>query len=224
MAGLTSGVTKMADGYRGGWTVRVRVSRGAAQGVLALAFAGAVMAGPTEDHAAATEAYAKGDYATALKLLRPLADQGNPGAQYNLGQMYRNGKGVPENPGEAIMWYRRAADQGDALAQYNLGVMYDGGRGVPKNSAEALVWYRKAADQGDPRALYNLGVMVENGQGMMPDSAQAYTWYTLAAFRFQNVDAQALARVLQSRDRVARKMTPEQLAAAQKMAREWRPN
>ena len=199
--------------------------RKALAGVLvALGLTGAVLAGPAEDLAAATAAYGSGDYAAALKLLRPLAEQGNPGAQYNLGLMYRNGKGVPQDLGEAIGWYRRAADQGDPFAQYNLGVLYDEGRGVPQSHGLAMAWYRKAANQGDPRALYNLGVMYEQGQGVMPDSAQAYVWYSLAAFRFQGQDAQARARVLQSRDRVATKMSPEQLATAQKMAREWRPN
>lgn len=199
--------------------------RNALAGVLvALALTGAALAGPAEDLDAAIAAYGRGDYAAALQLLRPLAAQGNPGAQYNLGQMYRSGKGVPQDLGEAIKWYRRAAEQGDPLAQYNLGVMYDEGRGLQQSHAEAMTWYRKAADQGDPRALYNLGVMFENGQGVMPNNAQAYMWYSLAAFRFQGPDAQARARVLQSRDRVAAKMTPEQLAAAQKMAREWRPN
>jgi TPR repeat protein len=87
-----------------------------------------------------------------------------------------------------------------------------------------MAWYRKAATQGDPRALYNLGVMYEYGQGVPADGAQAYVWYSLAAFRFQGQDEQARARVLQSRERIAAKMTPEELAAAQKMAREWRPN
>jgi len=193
-------------------------------GLVALLFAGAVMAGPADDLKAAADAYGKGDYAAALRLLRPLADQGDPGAQFSVGLMYRNGKGVPQDLGEAVKWYRRAADQGNPLAQYNLGVMYDAGRGVAQSDAEAIAWYRKAAEQGDARALYNIGVMYEKGQGVVADSPQAYMWYSLAAFRFHGMDAELEARVLQSRDRVAANMSAEQLAAAQKMTREWRPN
>jgi uncharacterized protein len=200
-----------------------RVRKAICAGLLALAFAGTAVAGPTEDLDAAVAAYGKGDYASALSLLRPLAEQGNASAQYSLGLMYRNGKGVPQDLGEAIKWYRRAAEQGNPFAQFNLGVMYDEGRGVPQNRDEALVWYRKAANQGDARALYNLGIIYEHGQGVMPDSAQAYMWYSLAAFRFQGLDEQARAQVLRARERVAAKMSPEHLAAAQKMAREWRP-
>ena len=64
-----------------------------------------------------------------MKWYRLAADQGDAGAQYNLGVMYDNGQGVPQNYAEAVKWYRLAADQGDASAQYNLGVMYDNGRG-----------------------------------------------------------------------------------------------
>ena len=66
-------------------------------------------AGPLEDAAAADD---KGDYATALHLLRPLADQGNAQAQFKLGSMYDDGHGVAQSDAEALKWYRMAADQG----------------------------------------------------------------------------------------------------------------
>jgi TPR repeat protein len=90
---------------------------------------------------------------------KALAEQGVATAQYNLGVMYADGDGVPENGAEAVKWFRKAADQGDADAQYNLGVMYADGDGVPENGAEAVKWFRKAAAQGDADAQYNLGVM-----------------------------------------------------------------
>src|SRR5512144_995787 len=179
-----------------------------------LAFAGTAVAGLAQDLDAAVAAYSKGDYAAAPALLRPHAEQGNAAAQFSLGLMYRNGKGVPQDLVEAVKWYRRAADQGNSAAQYNLGVMYDEGRGVARSDADAMAWYRKAADQGDARALYNLGVMYEKVQGIAPDNPQAYVWYSLAAFRFPPADAQARARAMQSRDRVAAKLSPEELAAA----------
>jgi TPR repeat protein len=201
-----------------------RLSTLACVALLAVVLAQPVAGGADEDLRAATDAYAKGDYATALKLLQPLAEAGNAGAQYGLGVLYRNGKGVARDLGEAVSWYRKSAEQGNPFAEYDLATMYGEGLGVAQSYPDALGWYRRAADQGDPRALYNLGVMYEKGQGTAADSAKAYMWYTLAAFRFERVDAQARARALVSRERVAGAMTPDQVAAAEKMAREWRPN
>ena len=86
-------------------------------------------------------AYNQGDYGTALREWRPLAKQGNAGAQLNVGYMYDNGYGVPQDYKEAIKWYRRAAEQGNKRAQYNLGLMYDIGYGVPQNKVHAHMWY-----------------------------------------------------------------------------------
>jgi TPR repeat protein len=86
-------------------------------------------------------AYNQGDYDAALRVWRPLAEQGNAGAQLDLGFMYDNGYGVPQDYQEAIAWYRRAADQGNDRAQYNLGHMYDKGDGVPRDYVQAHMWY-----------------------------------------------------------------------------------
>ena len=83
--------------------------------------------------------------ATALRLWRPLAEQGDADAQYSLGVTYANGRGVPQDYAEAVRWYRKAADQGLASAQNNLGLMYDNGQGVPQDYAEAVKWYNLAA-------------------------------------------------------------------------------
>ena len=76
------------------------------------------------DYKAGKAAYDRGDYATALREWRPLAEQGNDSAQYFLGVCYANGYGVPKNPEMALHWYRLSADQGNWLAQNDLGVMY----------------------------------------------------------------------------------------------------
>ena len=94
-------------------------------------------------------AYSTKDYATALREWLPLAKKGHSAAQFNLGLMYSNGRGVPKDEGEAVAWFRKAANQDNAEAQYNLGVMYGNGNGVPKDEREAVAWYRKAADQGN---------------------------------------------------------------------------
>src|SRR5215470_2049819 len=74
------------------------------------------------------DAYRRGDYATAMRLWRSLADQGNADAQSRLGFLYQNGRGVPQNDAAAVSWYRKAADQGRAPAQVNLGLFYEEGR------------------------------------------------------------------------------------------------
>ena len=79
------------------------------------------------------DAYDRGDYATALREFKPLAEQGDAYAQYNLGVMYDKGQGVPKDYKTAVKWYTLAAEQGDADAQNNLGLMYDEGKGVPQN-------------------------------------------------------------------------------------------
>jgi TPR repeat protein len=80
---------------------------------LTMTLVSGAVAGPFEDVGAA---YERGDYATALRLIRPLAEQGGAKAQYNLGQMYRDGQGVPQDYAEAVKWYRLAAEQGYADA------------------------------------------------------------------------------------------------------------
>jgi uncharacterized protein len=113
--------------------------------ILAVSFAGSVAAGPFEDVAAA---YRRGDYATELRLLRPLAEQGDAVAQSLLGSMYAEGAGVSQDYAVAVSWCRKAADLGYATAQYNLGVMYANGQGVPQDYAAAMSWYRNGVRHG----------------------------------------------------------------------------
>jgi uncharacterized protein len=181
--------------------------------MLAVSFASSVAAGALEDGVAA---YEKGDYATALRLLRPIADQGDAGAQYNLGLMYANGQGVPQDYAAAVNWYRKAAEQGDNGAQVNLGLMYDNGQGVQQDYATAMSWYRKAAEQGDAAAKYFLAVMYEYGRGVPQDYVTAHMWFNLAAAEGNEV-------AVFYRDDLGAKMTPAQIAEAQKLAREWKP-
>ncbi len=92
----------------------------------------------------------RGDYATALREWRPLAEQGNAKAQYNLGLMYRKGLGVPQDYAEAVGWWCKAAEQGHANAQYNLGLMYKNGLGVPQDEAQGYMWFNLAASSFPP--------------------------------------------------------------------------
>jgi hypothetical protein len=130
---------------------------------------------------AARSAFSRGDYSTAFRLYRPLADQGNAEAQAYLGFVYGNGHGVAQDYAEAAKWFCLAADQGNADAQGNLGNMFDNGHGVPRDCVKAHMWYNLSAARGNQ------------------DSGKC-------------------------RDRVAENMTPAQIAEAQKLAREWKPN
>jgi TPR repeat protein len=97
-------------------------------------------------------AYAHGDYLGAARLLVPLAERGNAGAQALLGFMYANGQGVPQGYDVATYWYRLSADQGDTTAQYLLGLMYDKGFGVPRDEVAAHMWLNLAAAHAPPRS------------------------------------------------------------------------
>ena len=113
--------------------------------------------------------------------LRASAAQGDADAQFNLGVMYAEGYGVPQDYVEAGTWYRLAAERGDPEAQTNLGVMYADGRGVPQNDVEAVVWHRLAAEQGHANAQNNLGVSCATGNGVQQDAAEAVAWHRQAA-------------------------------------------
>ena len=154
-----------------------------------------------------------GDFATALKEWKPLAGQGDADAQYNLGLMYLNGWGVPQDDKEAVYWYKLAAEQGDAKAQYNLGVMYDVGEGVPQDDKEAVRWYTLAAEQEHAKAQYNLGVMYALGEGVIKDYVYAHMWGNIASMN-ENDKGETL------RGYVAEKMTSSQIEEAQRLARE----
>ena len=95
-------------------------------------------------------AYKWGAYGIALREWRPLAEQGNAIAQYNLGIMYNEGQGVPQDYAEAVGWYRKAAEKGYATAQHKLGVMYGKGLGVPQDEAQAYMWFKLASSTFPP--------------------------------------------------------------------------
>lgn len=122
-----------------------------------------------------SDARQRGDYATALKELKPVAEQGSEVAQFILGLMYFNGQGVPQDYAEAAKWYRLAANQGEAVAQHTLGNMYEKGLGVPQDYAEAVKWYHLAAEQGYHKAksaLIDLEINLSNKKTSSPSIAK----------------------------------------------------
>lgn len=101
------------------------------------------VAGPLEDGYAAVLA---GDYKSAFSLLRPLADQGVPAAEYAIGSMYLSGKGTAVDEAQGVRWTALAANQGYPYAQIDFGLMLENGIGVPLNRVQALKWYYLASD------------------------------------------------------------------------------
>lgn len=148
--------------------------------------------------------------------LRRAAEQGDPEAQFQLGGLYERGNGVPEDVAEAAAWYRRAADQGYANAQFRLGFAYSNGEGVPLDDAESIAWFRRAAEQGHDAAQWMLGTMYAwGGRGAPRDEVAAYMWLHLAVSQNDGHDRSPL-------DQLEARMSPEQIAEAQRLAREWR--
>jgi len=163
------------------------------------------------------DAYERGDYDTAMKELRALADQGHAAAQHALGVMYNEGQGVPKDFQEAARWYRLAADQGHAKAQTVLGRKYAEGQGVAQNDQEAFRWFQKAANQGYAPAEAVLGGMYYEGRSGAPqDNVLAHMWLNLAA-------VQGFEKAAELRDLLEKNMTPAQLAEAQRLDRAWTP-
>ena len=118
------------------------------------------------------DAYKKGDYATALREWKPLAEKGDASAQSNLGFMYDNGQGVPQDYKTAFKWYKLAAEQGVANAHYKLGQMYGFGRGVLKDNVFAYMWWNIAASQGNREAKKNRDIVEKKMSPTQFESAQ----------------------------------------------------
>lgn len=126
---------------------------------------------------AGIEAWQKADYAAAVTIWRPLADRGDADAEFNLGQAYRLGRGVPINLAAAKSWFSKAAEAGHLDAQTTLGLLlFQNG-----DQADGLKWLRRAADQDEPRALLVYGTALYNGDGVIQDRLLGYAFISRAA-------------------------------------------
>ena len=123
----------------------------------------------------------QGDFATALRVLRPLAESGNAQAQFNLGTMYDAGQGLTVDPEQATHWYRLSADQGYPNAEYNLAANLANGIGTTQDYAEAALWTRKAADSGVAMAQFGPARLYLEGHALAKDNGQALAWALKAA-------------------------------------------
>jgi TPR repeat protein len=157
------------------------------------------------------------DEAEAVKWYRKAAQQGEPRAQYSLGAMYAKGIGLAKDEVLAAKWYRKAANQGIVEAQESLGECYYDGKGVDMDKVGAVKWFRKAAEQGYWAAQNRLGACYAEGNGTTKDYVEAYKWLNLALSQGDENAKEWLSYVEQS-------MTPEQIAEAQQLAREFKPH
>ena len=167
-------------------------------------------AGSLEDGFAAAK---RGDHASAFKIFRSFAEQGDAKRQFLIATMYYEGTGIEKNIPEAVKWYRLAVAQGDVQAQFNLGVLYRDGQGVAQNYAEAAKLFELAAAQGKAPAQYELGLIYGQGQGVAQNLFRSYMWSYLSA-------SLGHTEAIRNRDYAATLMTSEQIAQAQKMARD----
>ncbi|MFT5182151.1 MAG: TPR repeat protein, partial [Alphaproteobacteria bacterium] len=165
------------------------------------------------------ELYAKGsdeipqDYAKAAEWYRKAALQGNREAQFNLAELYRAGLGVARSNVEAVAWYRLAAEQGNPVAQHNLALAYRLGAGVERDNGEAVSWNRLAAEQGEPNSQRDLGLQYLRGEGVLQDFVRARLWLGRAAANGDTAAGKALGRLV-------KKMTPNQVAGAERLEKE----
>ena len=162
----------------------------------------------------------------ATKWFRKAAIQGLPKAEFRLGVAYLKGLGVSRNHDKALRWFRRAGLHGELDAAWFVAYVYQIGDGVPQNFAEAAKWYRIGAERGDAPCQGGLGVLYADGRGVPKDYVLAYMWLNLSVANsdrqlpnLRNTNSK-LAGLL---DSIAARMTPEQIADAQKLAREWKP-
>jgi TPR repeat protein len=121
-------------------------------------------------------------FARAAGLLSPLADGGNPEAQYRMAIMAQNGLGMHENRLLAFQYMKAAAEAGMGIAQHGLGFMYMEGECTEKDPQSAVLWFRKAAEQGLAGSQTTLAMMYEQGRGVEKDQEEADRWYRLAGF------------------------------------------
>ncbi len=170
---------------------------------------------PAADYAAGVAAYRRGDYAGAVREIRPLAERGDGDSRYGLGMLYKSGRGVAQDYGQAVKWFRKSARQGNAKGQYGLANMYRTGRGVTQDYAQAVKWYRRAADQGQINALHNLGLMYFFGYGVDRDMAESYFWW-IAATRAGHAPS------IEWRAKAADALSAERRARIEARAKDWR--
>jgi uncharacterized protein len=165
--------------------------------------------------------YGRDEMAEGIDWIRKAAAQSYAPAEFQMGQVYDFGFGVPQSDREALEWYRKAATHGSAPAQRAVAEFYLKGRVVSADAAEAARWFRRAADGDDVRAQYQLGQMFFDGTGVRRDYAAAYLWFSLAAGQTPLEDNRK--GLLELRNIAAARMTDAAVAAVKRRVAAWRP-
>ncbi|MDR2220610.1 MAG: sel1 repeat family protein [Methylobacillus sp.] len=158
---------------------------------------------------------------------RKAAEQGDAWAQNDLGTLYVNGLGVPQDYAQAVQWFRKAAEQGEPRAMLNLGWNY-GGLGVPEDYAQAAQWFRKAVEQNDyddsitRDALSELCGLYEKGHGVPQSKVAAYALCTLSDDLARQLPEEARIEDIEEANRAHRirldtEMTPQEIETAKKL-------
>lgn len=166
--------------------------------------------------------YGATDLAQAIDWFRKAALQQYGPAEFQLGQVYEFGFGVPQDDARACDWYLKAASHGSAQAQRALADCYRKGIGMPTDLTAAVLWYRRAADADDLRAQYQLGQMYFDGTGVARDYTTAYVWFSLAASQTPLVDNRKALVELKNIADV--RMGPAAAAEAAARVAQWKPS
>lgn len=149
--------------------------------------------------------------------LVPLAEAGNSEAQFRLGNLYRNGRGVDKDFSKAVSWYRKAAISEHDRAQNYLAINLELGRGVTQDLKEAAIWYQRAAKQGNPDAQYWMATASLTGNGLKRDLETSYLWHILALKH----DPEC-GRLLSGLDDLNNQLTPLQIQTLDDQIDIWR--
>ena len=186
---------------------------------LSVSGAGAAYAGQKEDQIAedsGMSAFFEKDYGKAFRLLLSIAERDFPQAQLYLGFMYIDGKGVTKDYEKGEYYYKKSADQGYSHAQQVLGSCLVKGPCFHRDVVRGLDLMEAAARNGMDTALLELAFMYKRGEGVPKDYVLALKWFNLAAASFEGWATY--------RDDMEEEMASAQIAEAQKLSREWKPN
>ncbi|MDR2155451.1 MAG: sel1 repeat family protein [Burkholderiaceae bacterium] len=199
---ISAGSLQPLDQYLAGSTVKEKEEPGAGT---------PERSGLTTKQAAALQRDAASGNKAAFEKLMTAARQANPYAQFSLGVLYAQGKGVTQDYGQAALWYRKAAQQGEVKAQNDLGVLYLKGKGVAQDYGQAALWFRKAAEQGAGKALNSLGGFYANGWGLPQNKVAAYALFSLSAVQ----DPASKEKALNNRSLLVKEMTSQEVQIGQ---------
>lgn len=159
-------------------------------------------------------AYSLQNYDKAVEIWTALAEGGDREAQYRLGMMYQDGRGVSFDMVQAAHWQKRAGEAGHGRAQYLLGNMYATGAGVEEDALEAFRWYLRAAESGQARAQFHVATQYLIGEVVEKNFLDAHIWFAQAFEGFGPGVDKTLA--LEARDKTFAVLSEEQRAKAEK--------